>query len=161
MPPPARAARRELAFSHPVAATVAVNRMRNHMRTVGIEVFLMQEGENARGLLSHLGWMIGLGAEIAATVAPRSPQARTLHGALRTLLQTVVDGATWRIDQAEPLWQAAQQSHQLLVDNPHIGLAAEAGADYIAQRIKDGTASMADVAGAELYSPSMTTERQA
>lgn len=154
-PPPS------LAFSHPVAATVALNRMRNHLRTVGIEIFLMQEGENARGLLSHLGWMIGLGAEIAATVTPHSPQARTLHGALRTLLQTVVDGATWRSDQAEPLWQAASQSQQLLVDHPQVGMAAQASADYLAQRIKDGTACMADVAGAEVYASPPTTERHA
>ena len=54
--------------SHPVATAVAKARMASHMTTVSIAVYMAADGEPARDLLSHLGWVIGIGAEIAAAV---------------------------------------------------------------------------------------------
>lgn len=143
--------RRIEAIAHPVATAVAISRMRNHMRTVGIEVFMTQDGDEARGLLSHLAWVIGMGSEISAHLGPGSDQARRLHITLRNLVHLACHGCTWRADLAEPIWSAALESNDLLIKHPSIGLAVGPGADYLAERIKSGQVRMTDIAGAEIY----------
>ena len=78
--------RAEAARSHPVAIAVAKQAMAEHMTTIGISIYLMADGEPTRDLLSHLGWVIGIGAEIAAIKTPGSAQAKRLHAALRTAI---------------------------------------------------------------------------
>jgi len=99
----------ELCHSHPVATAVAKARMASHMTTVGIAVYMTADGEPARDLLSHLGWVIGIGAEIAAEVAPGLPQAKRLHAALRTVIQLSMDNA-WQAAQAGVLSDAANEA---------------------------------------------------
>lgn len=144
--------REELARSGPVATAVALQRMNSHMTTVSIAIYMTQDGEPARDLLAHLGWLLGIGAEIAATVMPGMPEAKRIHAALRTVIQMGVDNA-WQVSQAETVYVAANESKALLVAHASIGLGLIASADWLASRIRDGQARLSDVAGAEIYSP--------
>ncbi|WP_422015224.1 hypothetical protein [Roseateles sp.] len=130
---------------------MATNRMRNHLRTVGIELFMTSDGETARGLVSHLAWIVGIGAEIAANTAPGSDLARRQHAMLRNLVQIATEGCAWRAALAEQIWTAAQEGHDLMVRHPTLGLAVLAGADHLAARVAAGDVCISDVAGAEIY----------
>lgn len=120
------------------------------MTTVGIAVYMTADGEPARDLLAHLGWVIGIGAEIAALVAPGNAQAKRLHAALRTVIQLGIDDA-WQAAQAGVLSDAANEAKDLLVRHANLGLDLVPSGDYIASRIRDGLAQLTDVAGAEIY----------
>jgi hypothetical protein len=137
--------RRELCRSHPVATAVAKAQMASHMTTVSIAIYMTADAEPARDLLAHLGWVIGIGAEIAAVVAPGLAQA------LRTVVQLSIDNA-WQAAQAGVLSDAATEAKDLLVAHAGIGFDLIPSGDYIAARIRDGVASLGDVAGAEIYS---------
>ncbi|WP_436300794.1 hypothetical protein [Variovorax paradoxus] len=130
---------------------IAKAQMASHMTTVGISIYLTADGEPARDLLAHLGWVIGIGAEIAALVAPGLAQAKRLQAALRTIVHMSIDGA-WHAAQARVLSDAATEASQLLIAHPHIGVDQISSGDYIAARIRDGVARLSDVAGAEIYS---------
>lgn len=143
--------RRELCRSHPVATAVAKAQMASHMTTVSIAIYMTADREPARDLLAHLGWVIGIGAEIAAVVAPGMAQAKRLHAALRTVVQLSTDNA-WQAAQAGVLSDAATEAKDLLIAHAGIGFELIPSGDYIAARIRDGIASLGDVAGAEIYS---------
>ncbi|MNK79843.1 hypothetical protein D3C87_995210 [compost metagenome] len=143
--------RRELCRSHPVATAVAKAQMASHMTTVSIAIYMTADREPARDLLAHLGWVIGIGAEIAAAIAPGMAQAKRLHAALRTVVQLSTDNA-WQAAQAGVLSDAATEAKDLLVAHAGIGFDLIPSGDYIAGRIRDGIASLTDVAGAEIYS---------
>lgn len=146
--------RRPNPHANPVATAMAIHRMRTHMRTIGISMFMTADGEKATGLVSHLAWIVGIGAEIAASTAPGGDLARRQHAMLRNLVQIAVDGCAWRMALAEQLWAAAQEAHGLMVKHPTLGQRLIPGADYLAARIKDGQVRMSDVAGAEIYAAS-------
>ena len=147
----------QLCRSHPVATAVAKAQMASHMTTVGISIFITADGEPARDLLAHLGWIVGIGAEIAAAVAPGLAQAKRLHAALRTIVQLSVEGE-WRAAQAGVLADAATEASELLIAHPHIGVDQNASGDCIASRIRDGAARLSDVAGAEIYAGASAAE---
>lgn len=132
--------------------------MASHMTTVSIAVYMTADGEPARDLLSHLGWVIGIGAEIAAAVAPSLPQAKRLHAALRTVIQLGIDNA-WQAAQAGVLSNAANEASALLIAHPGIGVEQISSGDYIAARIRDGAARLTDVAGAEIYADASVAEK--
>ena len=134
-----------------VAHAVARNTMRGHVRTVGIELFLTRDGDQAKGLLSHLAWIVGMGAEISLQVMEDSPTARHQHTVLRNVLQLAINDCRWRADLAEPIWAAVQEASELLMAHPATALSVQAGAEFLAERVRSGAVRMADVAGAEIY----------
>ncbi len=146
--------------ANPVAIAMAAARMRSHLRTVGIELFMTGDGEQATGLVSHLAWIIGMGAEIAANLMPGNDVAKRQHMVLRNLVQIATEGCTWRSSLAEPVWDAALEANRLLMAHPTIGLAVQAGADSLADSIKTGSVRMADVAGAEIYRATAPLEQR-
>lgn len=150
-----RAQRNRNAFAHPVGHAVAKQQMAQHMTTIGLEIYLADDGTPQRELLAHLGWMLGIGVEVAAATAPGSPEARALHAALRTIVQLSADDA-WQNAQAPVLHDAAEASKALLIAHSALAFQFMSGADWIAARIRAGTASLADVAGAELYAKPTT-----
>lgn len=147
--------RRPHPHNNPVATAMAVHRMRTHLRTIGISMFMTADGEPAAGLVSHLAWILGIGSEIAANTSPGSDAARRQHTMLRNLVQIAVDGCNWRAALTEQLWAAAQEANALMVQHPAIGQAMIPGADYLAERIKAGEVCMSDVAGVEVYAPAV------
>lgn len=137
--------------SNPIAVAMAKHKMRSHLRTISIEIFLLQEGEFAKGLIAHIAWVIGLGAEIAAQTNPGSAQAKRLHSMLRNVVQLAIDGCTWRVELAEPIHQASQAAGDLLMKHADLAMACVPDADYIASRIDNAEIQMSDIAGAEVY----------
>lgn len=144
------------AASHPVARAIALARMRSHMTTVGVDIYLRTEGEASLDLLSHLAWLIGIGAEIAANVAPGQLEARRLHGALRSVIQMAAAGGAWKSALATTLHKAADDAKALLVKHPDLGLQFVPSGDFIAAKVKAGQVSLDDVAGAEIYQQQAT-----
>lgn len=142
--------RTEVARSHPVATAVAKQAMAEHMTTIGINIYLMVDGEPPRDLLSHLGWIIGIGAEIAAIKTPGTAQAKRLHAALRTTI-AIGEANAWQCAQAPTLSNAADEAKSLLIGHADLALRLIPEADWIAARIRDGIVRLSDVAGAELY----------
>lgn len=154
-----RAQRTRNAFAHPIGHAVAKQQMAEHMTTIGLEIFLADDGTPQRELLAHLGWMVGIGCEVTAATAPGSPEARALHAALRTIVQMSVDDA-WQHAQAPVLYDAAEASKALLIAHSALAFQFMGGGDWIAARIRAGTASLSDVAGAELYATPTTNPTQ-
>ncbi|MNV93877.1 hypothetical protein D3C71_1886130 [compost metagenome] len=70
---------------------------------------------------------------------------------MRTVVQLSTDNA-WQAAQAGVLSDAATEAKDLLVAHAGIGFDLIPSGDYIAGRIRDGIASLTDVAGAEIYS---------
>lgn len=152
--------RREQAHASPVALAIAREKMRRHMVTFGIEIFLTDDGAPAAELLAHLGWVLAIGAEIAALVAPGTADAKRLHAALRTVIQLSTQGGRWQAALAGVLQLAADQANGLMVAHPMQGVDLIDAADYIASRIRAGTATLADVAGHEIYAAAAAPEVQ-
>lgn len=144
--------RAELARANPVAAAFALQRMHSHMTTISIAIYMADDGHADRELLSHLGWMLGIGAEIAVQRNPGTAEARRLHAALRTVVAMSVDGGAWQSSQAPALDSACNAALALFTAHPNQGLDLIPSADWIASRIRDGQARLTDVAGAEIYS---------
>ncbi|MDN4591230.1 hypothetical protein DBA29_22365 [Xenophilus aerolatus] len=147
------ARRTQLAHAHPVATAIAKKRMAEHMTTISIAIYMAADGEPERELLAHLGWMLGIGAEIAAQLGMVGPlvQLKRQHAALRTVLQMSEQGA-WQAAQAPVLCGAATEAKDLLIAHPAIGATLIESADWLASRIRNGDARLSDVSGAELYS---------
>jgi len=144
--------RAELARANPIASAVALQRMRSHMTTVSIAIYMADDGQPDRELLSHLGWMLGIGAEIAAQRTAGSAQAKRLHAALRAVVAMSADGGLWQSAQAPALDAACNEALALFTSHPTQGLDLVPSADWLASRIRDGHARLTDVAGAEIYS---------
>jgi hypothetical protein len=147
--------------SNPVAIAIAKARMRRQMVTFGIEMFMTDDGEPALDLLAHLGWMLALGAEIAAQVMPGTTKAKRLHAALRTVLQMCADGGCWQASQAGVLQAATNEALALMQQHPDTGASLMGDADHIAARIRAGVANLSDVAGSEIYAAAAATEQTA
>jgi hypothetical protein len=140
-----------LAHANPVAAAIARQKMNSHMVTFNVGIFMKDDGEPAADLLADLGWLLAIGAELSAQLTPGTTDARRIHAALRTVIQLSVEGGNWQSSQAGVLKLAADSAKKLIVDNPTKGLSLIDEADYIASRILAGTATLADVAGPEIY----------
>ncbi|MDQ8035204.1 MAG: hypothetical protein REJ50_24635 [Bordetella sp.] len=127
--------------------------MAEHMTTISIAIYLAADGAPQRELLAHLGWMLGMGAEIAAQLGMVGPlvQLKRQHAALRTVLQMSEQG-WWQAAQAPVLCDAATEAKDLLIAHPAIGATLIESADWLASRIRSGDARLSDVSGAELYS---------
>lgn len=137
--------------SNPVAAALARERMRAQMVDFSIAVYMAPDGSQESELLAHLGWLLALGAEVLAQTAPHSLAARRMHGDLRTVLQMAEDGAIWQAAHAGALADAARRAKDATINHADLAMRLAIDADWIASRIRAGTATMTDVAGAEVY----------
>lgn len=130
--------------------------MRSALVEVQLSIYGLRDGDRsdqAVHLLSHLAWLIGLGAELAHALQPAGPEARRLHGALRQVVDLCVMGRgyTWRTEHAPALERAAVDSHSLLLTHPEAAVQLMPGANYLSGRVRSRTLVAGDVAGAELY----------
>jgi hypothetical protein len=141
----------DLTKANPIAKAMAVASMRSHLTRVGLHIYTTQDGEPALDLLAHLAWLISLGAEIAANVAPGQLEARRLHLALRAVVQLATTGARWDASLATSLHTAAQNAHTLMLAHAHLGEQLIPSADHLSDAIRAGTATLADIAGDEIY----------
>lgn len=147
---PARS-RQQLAQCGAVGVAVAREEMRRHMLDFSISLFLRDDGADAADLLPNLAWVLAIGSEIAAEKSFGSPEARSIHAALRTVIHMSMTGNRWQAAQAPVLQAAATAAHALLSANPVQPVPRRDDADWIASRVQAGIATLADVAGPELY----------
>lgn len=154
-----RTRRPALPKGNPVARALALQTMDEHLRSVGVHVYMQQEGEESADLLADLAWVIGVGAETAHRTAPGQADSRRLHGALRSVVQMAATGCRWQRLHAQPLYAAAQDAKALLVRHRAIAEQMTEGADYLAAQVRAGRATLDMVAGAEIYptTPATTT----
>lgn len=123
----------------------------SHFRRVRTRIYALADGQSDLAFLADLGFVVGLGAELATHTAPGEPEARRLHGALRQIVQLAATGGRWQSALANPLYDAAKASQALVMAHPGIAQQLTPGANHLAGRIQSGTAQLDDVAGAELY----------
>jgi hypothetical protein len=143
-----------------VAKSIAKHELATQFRRIRTKVFALSKGDDASDLLSALGWLVGVGSEISHATAPGSPTARRLHGAVRQIVQMSAAGGRWQIAMAAPFYDAAVDSHELLLKHPSIACAMSPGAANLSALIAKGHATLDMVVGPELYQ-SPTTGAQA
>lgn len=136
---------------HPIATAIATQKLQKQFRGIRTRIYALQDGDNAVSLLTELAWLVGVGSEIAHALAPGSPQARRLHGALRQIVQMSAAGGAWQAAMAAPMYDAAMDSQDLLFKHPAIAMAMAPGASGLSTLIEHRRASLDDIAGAELY----------
>lgn len=138
-----------LGMTHPIGTAIALARIRSTLRTMQLQLHLMEDGGDASEVLPQAAWLLGLGCEIA--LAHQQPDVRVLHGALRSVVQMAVQGMRWQAALALAVDQALQRSQQLFEQHPQTAFRMQDGARWLADRIQRGTVQMSDVAGAEIY----------
>lgn len=143
--------RTELAKCGPVGKAVAIAQMRSHLVTISIAIYMQQDGEPSTVLLAHLGWMLAISAEVAASTESCSVRAKMHHTALRTVYAMALDHGKWQAAQAPALHKTALDAQTLILANAAMAMALIPDADWIASRIVTGQARHGDIAGAEVY----------
>jgi hypothetical protein len=148
----------EMAKASPVGKTVqkkeqidSVAELMSMMTAIGCRIYLTQDGEIDRLLLSHLAVVLGVGAEVSHALAPKNSESKRLLAALRTVVQFSADGGRWRSSQAVILHTAAELAGKVFLTQPALGAGFFPGAFELADKIRNGTARMSDVAGPEIY----------
>ncbi len=119
--------------------------------SISTRVYFTEDGECDRLLLSHLTLVLGVGAEVALALAKQHPESKRLHAAVRTVVQMSMDGGRWNSSQAKILHEAAQLATDAFLAQPPLGKRAFPGVFELAEKVRNGTARMSDVAGAEIY----------
>ncbi len=147
---PARS-RQQLAKCGAVGVAVAREQMRRHMLDFSISLFLRDDGADAADLFPHLAWVLAIGSEISAQQSFGSPLAKRLHAALRAVIVMSSSGNRWQAAQAPVLQAATAEAQALLSANPVQPIQRRDDAEWLASRVQAGIATLADVAGPEIY----------
>lgn len=148
-PPPPK--RQQYRGPNPVTAAIAVENQRQLTLTLGVLVALADDGQEQRDLIANLASIIGIGAEIAVHVNKAHPQARRLHGTLRSITDMALNGCRWNAAYARVIAEDLETSHQLAQDFPKIGLAAAPACQALARDILNNRLQPNAIAGAEIY----------
>ena len=151
----ARASRRPArrAASKRSLVTVAVEqyRMRRVLDDIAIRAYLTLDGAIDRELIAQFVFLIGLGAEVSMNLADDLERTKRLHAGLRTLVGMSVSGGRWQASQATRLLDLAREAQALAIKHERIAIPLYPFAAELSDRVASGGASMADVAGAEVY----------
>lgn len=134
-----------------VAKAVAKKAMAAHLADLAIKAHLTADGQRDRDLLSQFAFILGLGAQVSINLGNDEARTKRLHAALRDVLGMSVSGGCWKSAKTSRLYELAQEATALAIDNVDIGMDAHPSASCLAARIQSGVATMADVAGAEIY----------
>lgn len=134
----------------PVAKAVAKKAMGAHLADIAIKAHLTPDGTVDRELLAQFAFVLGLGAQVSLNVGGDA-RTKRLHAALRDVLAMSVAGGRWQAEKTARLYELAQEATDLSIDHVEIGMEAHPSASLLAARIQSGVATMADVAGAEIY----------
>lgn len=136
---------------NPIRAAYAVKAQNDNILNLRVMCALNQDGDVFIEQLANMAYVIALGAEIAVHLDKQSPAARSLHGALRSILQMVQDGGRWCRAFSLPVSDALEQSNALCKAHPDLGLSFNPGAIELSDAIRTGRADMSAIAGAEIY----------
>lgn len=136
---------------NPVRAAFAIKAQDDHILNMRVLCALSVEGDINIEHLASQAYVLAIGAEIAVHLDKHSSLARSIHGALRSVLQMVQDGGKWREPFALPISNALQQAQQLCKAHPALGLQFNPGAIELSNAIRAGKADLSAIAGAEIY----------
>ena len=129
-----RPVRRAGSKRSPVTAAVEQRRTRRMVDDIGIKAYLTPDGGIDHELIAQFVFLIGLGAEVSMNLADDVARTKRLHA-----------GQTTRMLELAREAQALSIRHELIAI-PLYPFAAE-----LSDRVASGKATMADVAGAEVY----------
>lgn len=154
-----KAARRKAARSSPVGRAVikkeevdSVTELMEYMTAISVQIYMTPDGERDTKLLANLALVLSIGTEIALALVPDHGQTKQMHAALRTVMQfSCLDGGRWQSAQAKRLHEAAKLASDVFLERPVFGTTFFQSAFDLAQKVRNGTARMSDVAGAEIY----------
>lgn len=147
-----------MAQTGPVGLAVSREQMRRHMIDFAIELYVTDDGAEASQLLGHLAWVLAVGAEIAAHTDHGSSTAKSVHAALRTVVAMSAAGNRWQAAQARVLHQAVTDAQALMTAHPVQPQDLRDSAEWLAARVQAGIATLADVAGPEIYAAAAADE---
>lgn len=144
---PRSPSRRRHALANPVAKSIAVRQIHQHLRGIQTLAYLLDDGEDVASQLAHMAWVIGLGTEVAYAIGHQ--RARVLHDTLCTVHGMALAGCCWQARHAAAVDTALSESATLMTTHPEIAWTMVAGAEFLAHRIHTRTTTAADVAGVE------------
>jgi hypothetical protein len=125
--------------------------LRQNLTRISVKAYLTPDGERADVLLGDLALILGVGAEIGMHRDKSAPATRRMHAALRTVLHLSCNGRRWEASQAKVLHEAAVLAVEAFEADMPTGVAVMPGAIQLAEEIRNGTARMDCVVGAEVY----------
>lgn len=125
--------------------------LHQNLTRISVKAYLTPDGERADVLLGDLALILGVGAEIGMHRDKQAPKTRRMHAALRTVLHLSCNGRRWDVGQAKVLHEAAVLAVEAFEADMPTGVAVMPGAIELAQEIRNGTARMDCVVGAEVY----------
>jgi len=136
---------------NPIKAAISRNNILCHVRTVRIELHLQEVGTDATPCLAHLGWLLGLAAEVEHAALGITQRLRVVHGALRQVHAMCLSGYAWGLDTVSGMDHAITQAHEALMANPHYAAGFMPGVTDLAESIRSHTVRADQVMGAEIY----------
>lgn len=151
--PPPRRAPAHLTNRHPITSQIALDNLASQFRTLKVALFTTPDGAEELHLLAGLAWMLTLAACVEFSLHGPTQRARHVHGALRTIVQTMClrDGYRWNASFAHATEAALEVAHDLLLEHAvHMDLGLQ-DAQLVQDLIKGKAVTHDTVAGAELY----------
>lgn len=136
---------------NPVRAAVAIKALHEEILNLRVMCSLNVDGDVYLNQLASMAYVLSLGAEVAVHLDKQSPLARSMHGALRSVLQMVQGGGRWREPFAFPISEALLQAQQLCIEWPTLALSFNPGAIELSNDIRNNRADLSAIAGAEIY----------
>lgn len=125
--------------------------LRENLTRISVKAYLTEHGEFCPVLLGDLALILGVGAEVGMHRDKDAPNTRRMHASLRTVLHLSCSGRHWDSRQAKTLHEAAALAVEAFEADMPAGVAVMPGAIQLAEEIREGTARMDAVAGAEVY----------
>lgn len=95
--------------------------------------------------------MLAIGTDIGIIHNLSAPDTKSMHIALLTVAQMAVDGNAWDSACKEFLAHAVELSADTFMKTPQGGLEALPYANYLSEKVRDGTLKIADLASLEIY----------
>ena len=137
--------------TNPVLRAVVTEGMRKTLADIAIKAHLTPDGGIDPILIAEFAFVIGLGAEVSMNLADDVARTKRLHAGLRTLVGMSVDGGRWQAGQTTRMLELAREAQALSIKHERIAIPLYPFAAELSDRVASGGASMADVAGAEVY----------
>ena len=128
----------ERALASPVGRAVALRELREEMTSVGLRCLLADDGSDQRELLAALAFMLGCGAEVAATAVVEGRNREGLHQALAEVIRMACNGCVWDAEWAAQLQTALDISGHLMLANQRRAVEVMTSAQALASDVRSG-----------------------
>lgn len=143
--------RQQLAHCSPVGVAVSRRLLPSEQLELHISMFDLAHGAPCAERLASLAYTLAVGASIEADARLGSPDCKQMHAALRTVLAMCAAGNRWDSAQAPVLYAADKKAEALLLANPIQPKDLADRCEALASRVRAGVATLAEVAGPEIY----------